>query len=175
MNLKVCTVGIVIPLVAALAVSTAPAATAAVTAPQAPLASSVVQDIGICSGRSEVVLNARNALRNRITLDLRVFTNRAGDVWRVRITQNGLPIANQAAVARPDRIGVRPPLARRAASLTVRETAIDRRGVDRFVAMARNVRTGEVCTAREQVRDQFVRPPFERVRPPIDRVRPPIG
>jgi hypothetical protein len=155
MSLKVCTVGIVIPLAAALAVSTAPAAAAAVAPPRAPLARNVVQDIGVCSGRSEVTLTARTAFRNRITLDLMLFSNRAGQPWRVRITQNGFGIATQTALTRPTFQRVRFPIARRAASLTVREAAIDRRGVDRFVAMARNLRTGEVCTARVQVLPPF--------------------
>jgi hypothetical protein len=180
MNLKTCTVGIVIPLVAALAVSTAPAAAAAVAPPRAPLDRTVVRDVGVCSARSVVTLDARTALRAaRITLDLRIVTNRAGDVWRVRLTQNDRAIANQTALARPLRIGVRPPIARRAAALEVRAVAINQRGLDRFMARAVNVRTGEVCTARALVRAdrEVVRPPIQRVRPPFVRppfVRPPI-
>jgi hypothetical protein len=117
-------------------------------------------------------------LRNRITLDLRLFSNRAGQLWRVRITQNGLAIATQTAITRPT--GVRPPFTRRAASLTVREVADNMQGVDRFMARATNLRTGETCTARVLVRAdrQFVRPPIDRVirpiEPPTRRVNPPI-
>jgi hypothetical protein len=188
MRLKVCTVGVVIPLAAAFAVSTAPVASAAAP-PSAPFARTAVRDVGVCSARSEVTLEARTALRDRIglrdriELDLRVFTNRAGDVWRVRITQNDRAIAAQTAVARPVRIGVRPPLARRAAALTVRQVAINMRGLDRFMARATNLRTGELCTAQVTVRADRpvvrppvrVRPPIQRMLPPVERVRPPIA
>jgi hypothetical protein len=182
MSLKVCTVGIVIPLAAALAVSTAPVASAAVTPQSTPFAPTVVRDLGVCSARSEVTLDARNTFRGRVTLELRLFANRAGQPWRVLFTQNGAAIANRTEITRPLRVGVRPPLARRVASLEVRQVAINTRGADRFMARATNLRTGETCTARVLVRAARpifrppvrVLPPIERVRPPIQRIFPPI-
>jgi len=173
MNKKFLSAGMIIPLAAAAVVSTAPSAAAAPRTD--PLVRGVVRDVGICTGRSDVTLTARNArLRDQIVLTVRIVTNRAGQQWRVRITQNGQPLAARVAVTRPiiaQRPPVRPPLARRA-ELMVREVAADTRGVDRFTARATNINTGETCTAQVAVRDDRV------VRPPIgdDRVvRPPIG
>ena len=167
MNKKFWSVGMIIPLAAATVVSTAPSAAAV---PQTdPVARGVVRDIGICSGRSEIILTARERaarLQDRIALDVRILTNRAGQQWRVRLIQNGQPLVATVAVARPI---ARPPVARRAAVVEVRAVAQDRRGVDRFVARAVNVNTGETCTAQVVVReDRVVRPP---VRPPF---RPPV-
>ena len=169
MNKKFWSVGMIVPLAAAAVVSTAPSAAAAV--PQTdPVGRGVVRDIGICSGRSDITLTARErnvGLRDRIVLDVRIVTNRAGQQWRVRINQNGQPLVARVAIARP--VFARPPVARRAAVVEVREVALDRRGPDRFVARALNVNTGETCTAQVVVREnRLVRPPF---RPPF---RPPL-
>jgi len=149
MSPKSWTVGMMIPLAAATVVSAAPSATA--LTPSAPVAGTAAQVIGVCSGRSTAELTARTNVRDQIVLNFRVFTNRAGETWRVRITQNGAAIANETAFTRPAR-GVRPP-ARRAASLAVREVADNMRGIDRFVVRATNPRSGETCTARIQVRE----------------------
>ena len=172
MNKKFWSVGMIIPLAAAAVVSTGPSAAAA---PQTdPFARGVVRDIGVCTGRSDITLTARDVRLRGIVLDLRIVTNRAGQQWRVRINQNGFPLVTRVAFTRPifaQRPPFRPPLARRA-ELNVRAVAVDRRGfVDRFNARATNLNTGETCTAQVVVRqDRVVRPP---VRPPFP-MRPPV-
>ena len=166
MNKKSWAIGMIIPLAAAAAVSTAPSATA--TPQTDPVDRNVVRDVGICSARSDITLTARDArFRNQILLNVRIVTNRANQQWRVRILQNGRPLVARVALSRP--IGAaRPPFARRA-EVTVREQAADTRGADRFQVRALNVNTGETCTAQVVVReDRVVRPP---VRPPF---RPPV-
>jgi hypothetical protein len=204
MNKKSWSAAMIIPLAAATVVSTAPAATAVVPRTDT-FARAVVRDVGVCSGQSEVTLTARTSLRGEILLNLRLVSNRAGQVWRVRINQNGMPVASQVALTRPILGGIRPPALGdpslgdpvlgdpvlgdpalgdpvvrplQRAAFTVRAVARNMAGVDRFAARATNARSGETCTARVLVRSArpIGRPPI--MRPPFVRppiVRPPFG
>jgi hypothetical protein len=146
-------VGVLIPLVVAgvgTAVATAPAASAA------------EQGLGTCAGRvfdfrrSAVTLDAGNTLGGRILLALTIEkTSRVGDAWRVRITQNDAVIIAKDAVTTflPSPFF----LFGGSAVLNVREVVPNLPGVvDRFGAVATNLRTGETCTAQAQ---EVVEPP----------------
>jgi hypothetical protein len=153
MNKKLWSVGMIIPMAAAAVVSTAPAATAVVIPPRPVVRDQgVARAIGFCTGRSNMTLTARTTVRNQIAVDVKVTSNRAFQRWNVRITQNGAPILATTALTRPDRFGFGLPLARRTASFTVRDNALNRLGVDRFAVRASNVSTGETCTAQVSLR-----------------------
>jgi hypothetical protein len=128
MSKKSWTVGMVIPLAVATMTATAPAASAAKVVPT--VAS------GRCSAGSHWTIKAKpdNA---RMEVEFQVDSNRNGQRWTVRITDNRhLVFAGTRATLPPS------------GAFTVRRLTTNRVGVDHFVGVARNPRTHETCTAR---------------------------
>lgn len=129
MSTKSWTVGMLVPLVAAAGLVTAPSASAQGGAVD-------VRASGRCSAASHWKMKAKPD-NGRIQLELEIDTNRAGQTWAVRIADNGvLRFAASRVTLAPSR------------SFTVRLLTPNRAGVDHFVGTARNTRTGETCTAR---------------------------
>ena len=91
---------------------------------------------GACSGASTWTLKLSNE-NGRIETELEVDQNRVGRLWTVAITDNG------ATIFRGQRTTTAP-----SGSFTVRRITANRAGTDRFIAVARAARTGEVCRAR---------------------------
>lgn len=91
---------------------------------------------GPCSGASTWTLKLSDE-NGRIETELEVDQNRVGRLWTVAITDNGTTIfRGQRTTTAPS------------GSFTVRRITANRVGTDRFVAVARASRTGEVCRAR---------------------------
>ncbi len=72
----------------------------------------------------------------RIEVELEVDSNRNGQRWTYTLKRNGVLQASGA------RLTLAP-----SGSFTVTKRVTNAAGVDRIVAVARNARTGEVCTA----------------------------
>jgi hypothetical protein len=91
------------------------------------------QRTGACSMGSAWTAKAKQDL-NRIELEFSVETQRAGQMWSVRVTDNGVVVfdGNRRTTVR-------------SRSLSVDRMLTDRAGTDRFRARAVNARTGEVC------------------------------
>ena len=147
MNKKSWSAGVIIPMVAAVTVSAAPARAAALQ-PDARTAATVTR---ACSDlRSQVMLTARVNANDRIVLTLRVTTQRPRPQWDVtidRINRNGVnrPIFESRELA------VRQGINRQRSFQVVARTA-DQPGIDRFVARAVHVASGEVCRVQIAVR-----------------------
>ena len=91
---------------------------------------------GACTGASTWKLKLSNE-NGRIETELEVDQNRIGRLWTVAITDNGVTIfRGQRTTTAPS------------GSFTVRRITTNRVGTDRFIAVARASRTGEVCRAR---------------------------
>jgi hypothetical protein len=91
------------------------------------------EETGACSAGSSWVMKAKPDL-NRIELEFSVETQRAGQRWAVRVTDNGkLVFSGNRTTNRISR------------SMSVDRMLADRAGTDRFAARAVNARTGEVC------------------------------
>jgi hypothetical protein len=73
----------------------------------------------------------------RIEWEFEVDSNRNGQPWSVRVTDNNVAVFNAT------RTTVAP-----SGSFSVERTSANRAGTDRFVAVARNTRTGQTCTGR---------------------------
>lgn len=132
MNRKSWTVGMMVPLVAAAGLATAPAASAKGGA-------SEVRASGACSVASHWKMKAKPD-NGRLQLELEIDSNRNGQTWAVRITDNGvLRFAGNRVTLAPS------------GSFGVRLLTPNRAGVDHFVGTARNTRTGETCTARVNI------------------------
>lgn len=127
MNKKSWTVGMMIPFAAAAMVATAPAASAKTVA---------AQKSGSCSQSTHWKMKAKPD-NGRMELELEIDSNRNGQKWTVRIYDN------RARIVTTSRYTHAP-----SGSFTVRKLTANRAGVDHFVAVARNARTGESCTAR---------------------------
>jgi len=92
-----------------------------------------IEETGTCSLGSTWVMKAKQDL-NRIELEFSVDTNRAGQKWAVRVTDNrvlmfsGNRVTNQIS-----------------RSFSVDRMAADRAGTDQFRGRAVNAKTGELC------------------------------
>jgi len=128
MNKKSWTVGMMIPLAVATIVATAPAASAAPVPP--------TQANGRCSAGSLWTIKAKPD-NGRIEVELQVDSNRIGESWTVRITDNGELVSEDTKVTLPP-----------SGSFTVQTLTADRAGVDHFEGVARNTATDETCTAQ---------------------------
>jgi hypothetical protein len=127
MSRKSWTVGMMIPLAAAAVVATAPAASAKTV---------VTQASGACSAASHWKMKAKPD-SGRMELELEIDSNRNGQRWAVRITDNRrLIFVGTKVTHAPSR------------SFDVRMLTANRPGVDHFVAVARNLRTNQTCVAR---------------------------
>jgi hypothetical protein len=116
-----------IPFAVAAVVATAPAASAKTV---------VTKASGACSAASHWKVKAKPD-SGRMELELEIDSNRNGQRWTVRITDNRrLILAGTKVTHAPS------------GSFDVRKLTANRPGVDHFVAVARNLRTNETCVAR---------------------------
>ena len=129
MSRKSWTIGMVIPLIAAAGLATAPAASARGGA-------GAVTASGACSAASHWKMKAKPD-SGRMELELEIDSNRNGQRWAVRITDNRRLILVGTKVTHAP-----------SGSFDVRRLTANRPGVDHFVAVARNLRTNETCVAR---------------------------
>lgn len=91
---------------------------------------------GSCSAQSDWKLKVKPD-NGRLELEFEVDQNVIGVVWRVRITQNGAQIfAGMRITQGPS------------GSFELRRRPANSAGVDRFVARATNVSSGETCVGR---------------------------
>jgi len=90
---------------------------------------------GHCSGASTWKLKLGNE-NGRISTELEIDQNRVGRLWTVVITDNG------STIFRGQRTTTAP-----SGSFSIRRVTTNRVGTDRFIAVARASRTGEVCRA----------------------------
>ena len=98
-----------------------------------------VRSSGSCSAGSSWKAKAKPD-DGRIQLEIEVDSNRVGQTWTVGITDN----AN--AIFTGNRVTTAP-----SGSFSVELRSANRAGTDHFVGVARNVATGETCTARVQL------------------------
>jgi hypothetical protein len=91
---------------------------------------------GTCSGASSAKLKL-SPENGRIEVEFEVDSNRVGQTWSVRITDNGVQVFAGSRVTQAP-----------SGSFEVGRQATNRAGVDHFVGTARNAATGEVCTGR---------------------------
>ena len=128
MNKKSWTVGMMIPFAAAAMVAAAPAASAK---------SVVAQKSGSCSkSKTHWTLKAKPD-NGRMELELEIDSNRNGQRWTVKINDNGHRIYTGSRITHAP-----------SGSFEIRKLTTNRAGVDHFLAVVHNARTGETCTAR---------------------------
>jgi hypothetical protein len=92
-----------------------------------------IEETGACSMGSSWVMKAKHDT-GRIELEYSVETRRAGQMWSVRVKDNGVLVFSGDR-----RTNVR------SRSLSVDRMLPNRAGTDRFLARAVNARTGEIC------------------------------
>jgi hypothetical protein len=95
-----------------------------------------VRASGHCSAGSVWKIKAKPD-NSRIQLELEVDTNRVGQTWAVGITDNNVRVFSG------NRVTTAP-----SGSFSVRVLTANRAGTDSFVGTARNLKTGQTCTAR---------------------------
>jgi hypothetical protein len=91
---------------------------------------------GSCSAQSDWKLKVKPD-DSRLELEFEVDQNVVGEVWRVRITQNGAQIFSGTRTTQGP-----------SGSFEVRRRPANAAGVDRFVARATNLTSGETCVGR---------------------------
>lgn len=94
-----------------------------------------VRTVAKCGASSTIKLKARHD-DGRIQIEMEVDSNRVGQVWSTRVTDNKVTVfaGNKTTVAPSGSFGVR-------------VLAPNRAGTDTIVGAARNTRTGEICRA----------------------------
>ena len=120
---------------------TVAALTAALVVTGAPLAQAKDDDgriirTGSCSGSADWKLKAKHD-DARIEVEYEVDSNRSGQVWRVRVRDNGVRV-----------IATRAATGGRSGSFSVERKVANRAGSDSFVARARNLSSGQLCVGR---------------------------
>jgi len=95
---------------------------------------------GGCSNNSSWTMKAKPD-SGRIEMEFSVETRRVGQRWTVRVTDNRRLVFSGNRVTN-----------RRSRSLSVDRMTANRVGTDRFVARAKNARTGEVCRGHVALR-----------------------
>jgi hypothetical protein len=95
---------------------------------------SAVERRGLCNSGATWKLKAKPD-NGRIEVEFEVDSNRVGQVWSVRIGDNGV------TVFQGDRRTVAP-----SGSFSVERLVADRAGVDTFTAVATNAATGQRCS-----------------------------
>jgi hypothetical protein len=94
---------------------------------------------GTCSGASNWKLKL-SPDNGKIQVEYEVDSNKVGQVWRVRIFENGMRIfAGKRTTQAPS------------GSFTVRLLAADNAGADAFKGRATNVSSGEVCVGKASI------------------------
>lgn len=134
MNSRLWAAVLALPLTAAALLATAPAASA--DSGSGGGGGGDVRTSGPCSAQSDWKMKAKPD-NGRIELEFEVDSNRVGQTWSVRITDNGVQIFSGNRVTQAP-----------SGSFEVRRLTANRVGVDHFVGTARNAATGEVCTGR---------------------------
>jgi hypothetical protein len=94
-----------------------------------------VQKSGTCSANSTWTLKAQHD-NGRIDVEFEVDQNVSGDVWAVRLRDDGTLFFKGTRVTQPP-----------SGSFTVQRRTANRVGPDMITARAANQRTGEVCRA----------------------------
>ena len=94
-----------------------------------------VERRGVCGAGATWKLRAKSD-NGRIEVDFEVDSNRVGQTWAVRMTDNGVIVFN----------GTRRTVAP-SGSFSVERLVTDRAGTDTFVAVAANPATGQRCSA----------------------------
>jgi len=94
-----------------------------------------VQRTGSCSASADWTLKAKQD-DGRIEVELEVDSNRAGQTWSVRLTDNGKQVFSGRRVTQAP-----------SGSFSIERHTANLAGVDRFRGTARNAATGETCTA----------------------------
>jgi hypothetical protein len=92
-----------------------------------------IEESGACSMRSSWDMKAKHDT-GRIELEFSVESNRVGQAWSVRLTDNGRLVFSGNRTTN----GI-------SRSFSVDKMLTNRAGTDRFVARTTNSRTGEVC------------------------------
>jgi len=92
---------------------------------------------GRCTGSSRWKFKVKNEDNRRLEVEFQVDQNRNGRRWGVALKQNGRKVLRRAYRTRAP-----------SGSFEARKITRDRNGRDRMVAIARDVRSGERCTAR---------------------------
>jgi hypothetical protein len=118
--------------------TTAVALAAAVTlmVPLAPAAQAKGREVirtGPCSGSADWKLKVKQD-DGRLEVEWEVDSNRSGQVWRVRVRDNGVRVVATRAVTRQP-----------SGSFSVERSIANRPGTDRVVARARHLGGGQVC------------------------------
>ncbi len=90
---------------------------------------------GSCSGTTDWKLKAKPD-DGRIEVEFEVDSNRNGQVWAVRITDNGVQVFSGNRTTQPP-----------SGSFEVERKIANRAGADNIRATARNNRSGETCSA----------------------------
>lgn len=88
---------------------------------------------GNCSGSTDWKLDVKRD-DGGLEVEFEVDSNRSGQVWRVRVYDNGDRVVRTRKVTRPP-----------SGSFDVERNIADRAGEDRIVARARHLATGELC------------------------------
>lgn len=99
-----------------------------------------VRASGACSAASDWKLKAKPD-NGRIEVEFEVDSNKVGQTWAVKITDQGVTVLSG------NRVTVAP-----SGSFTARVLTANRAGADTFVATARNAATGETCRGSLSIR-----------------------
>ena len=115
-------------------------ATAAAAAPSAAASGIEVENQGSCTAASDWKLKAKTD-DGRIEVEFEVDSNRAGQTWQVRLTDNGVQVfAGRRVTTAPS------------GSFSLERRIPNRPGPDVIRARAVHRPTGEVCTGTVTVR-----------------------
>jgi hypothetical protein len=129
MNRKRLASAAALPLFAALLVTTGPSALASGGGP-------VHENNGSCSGSTDWKMKAK-ADDGRIEVELEIDSNVPGQVWAVKITDNGTKVFKGNRTT-----------AGASGSFSVELKVPNQAGTDKFIGKATNAATGETCTAK---------------------------
>jgi hypothetical protein len=94
---------------------------------------------GNCTGATDWKLKAKPD-DGRLEVEFEVDSNRNGQVWSVRMTDNGVQVFSGTRTTQPP-----------SGSFSVERRIANRAGVDTIRARATNARTGEVCRGSLQI------------------------
>jgi hypothetical protein len=91
---------------------------------------------GSCSGSADWKLKAHHD-NGRIEVEYEVDSNHVGQIWRVRVRDNGVLVTRTRATT-----------AGRSGSFEISRSIADRVGSDGLVARARDLASGQTCVGR---------------------------
>ena len=96
-----------------------------------------VRHAGTCTVRSTSKIKVKEEDGGRLEVELEVDQNRNGQRWGVVLKRNGSVVARTSALTKAP-----------SGSFSVQRLIGDRAGADTVTGVARNIGTGETCTAR---------------------------